>query len=787
VTEYASGMADSTGDPVVGATLAGYRIERRLGRGGMSVVYLAEDLALGRKVALKVLAPELSDEQGFRERFRLESRLAASIDHPNVIPIFEAGEAEGQLYIAMRYVEGTDLRRLLDEEGALAPVRAVELVARAADGLDAAHERGLVHRDVKPSNVLIASPGEHEHVYLADFGLTKTAESEEEAKEVAQLSGTTDYVAPELITEGGAGKSADVYALGCVLYEALTGEVPYPRDSELETLVAHIDEPVPKPSTARPEVSANLDAVVERAMAKDPAERYASAAELAAAARETLPSAGRSRRLAVLLAAVAVTLAGAALAAVLLTQDDAPGPNAPTVDLAATGAVQRVDPETGRLEATIRIPGQPLELATGSGAVWLADDGDDVVYRIEPESYERTIARKSKRLPQTLASAQDSIWLGAGTQDGLALLVPLAPSASAIDLQALAERSDKRGPPVRVVTQIIPEPESPPAGAFHGWILDAAEGVLRRLRAGDPPTLSSPINTGGTPHVAAPGQGELWVGQGKELVKLVGNKVGARTPLPGTPVGLAAGASGVWAATANGLLVLVERDGTTVRTVRVQGRPVDLEQGIGSVWLLAQDGTLVKLDPTTGKTLAVERVGNNAVALAVGQGSVWVAVRGGKQLERSRLPGRLKATTGFPLTVPLPCGGSPKIGFQLNFDNCRNSFGRFMTTDEGDRAGYSGYFWERRVAGGTARCQGRTYRGPATSDVRDAGSGTVWIERWGTFAIHFDRMVIAADAVQGGPICGVGTGTWIAAAGPLKGERGTFIFLGPGREKIILR
>ena len=145
-------MADSTGDPVVGTTLAGYRIERRLGRGGMSVVYLAEDLALGRKVALKVLAPELAEDVSFRERFRLESRLAASIDHPNVIPVYEAGEAEGRLFIAMRYVDGTDLRRLIDAEDALEPARAVELVGRVADGLEAAHQRGLVHRDVKPSN-----------------------------------------------------------------------------------------------------------------------------------------------------------------------------------------------------------------------------------------------------------------------------------------------------------------------------------------------------------------------------------------------------------------------------------------------------------------------------------------------------------------------------------------------------------------------------------------------------------------------------------------------------------
>jgi serine/threonine-protein kinase len=792
MTEYASGMADSTGDPVVGATLAGYRIERRLGRGGMSVVYLAEDLALGRRVALKVLAPELSQDQGFRERFRLESRLAASIDHPNVIPIYEAGEAEGQLYIAMRYVEGTDLRRLIDEEGALEPKRAIELIAHVADGLEAAHARGLVHRDVKPSNVLIASPGEQEHVYLADFGLTKTAESEEEAKEVAQLSGTTDYVAPELITEAHAGKGADVYALGCVLYETLTGQVPFPRSSELETLVAHIDEPPPKPSEARAEVSDGLDAVVEQAMAKDPSERYASAAELAAAARATLPQARRSRRLALFLAAAAAVLGGAALAAVLLTRTDAPGPYDPTTDL-ASGAVQRVNPETGKLEATIMIPGQPLDLAVGRGALWVVDDGVDLVFRFDPTTYARAISSATPglpiRVPQSLASESDAVWFGAAGSTGHALVVPV-PSRSLrvkhVDLQALAERSADSGPPLHTLTQLVPDPRASTSEAFAGWLVDASEGVLRRFRGGTTPALSRPIDTGGPAHVAAHDGSNLWVGQGEELVKLVRNEITARTPLPGTPVALAVRADGVWVATTGRRLVLIGREGDKIRTLRTEGNAVDIELADGTLWLLQGDGTLVKRDPATGESISSWFVGSNAVALAVGEDSVWVAVRGGEQLEREKLQMRLAASSWRPVDVPQPCGGGQGTGPINNWDNCRNAFGLSMTASGGASAGYSGYFWERRVPGGRIECKGRTYEGPATSDVRNEGSGIVWLERWGTLAIHFKHFMIAATGVQGGPICGEGVGTWIATAGPLKGERGEFTFRGPPPETITL-
>jgi hypothetical protein len=584
-----------------------------------------------------------------------------------------------------------------------------------------------------------------------------------------------------------------VYALGCVLYEALTGRVPFPRSSELETLVAHIDEPVPKPSEARPELPSGLDSVVERAMEKDPAERYASAAELAAAARVTLPSERRPRRLAALLAAVAAVLAGAALAAVLLTRDDQPGPNAPTTEL-ASGAVQRVNPVTGKLEATVAVPGQPLDLAVSSGALWLLDDGVDLVYRIDPTTYQREISAATPgvpiRVPQSLASESDSVWFGAAGSTGHALLLPVTPPsepAKHVDLQALAERSADPGPPLHTLTQVVPDARLSSSEAFAGWLVDASEGVLRRFRGGPDPTLSPPIETEGAAHVAAHDGSNLWVGQGQELVKLVRNKVASRTPLPGTPVALAVHANGIWVATTGRRLVLLGRDGDEVRVLRTEGHAVDLELANGTLWALHGDGTLTKRDSVTGESISSENVGRNAVGLAAGEDSVWVAVRGGRQLERRNLRARLVSTSWFPFHVPQPCGGGPGLGILRNWDNCRNAFGLSLTATDGTRAGYTGYFWERRVRGGIVKCKGRTYEGPATSDVRNEGSGIVWLEGWGTLAIRFERTQLAADAVQGGPICGEGTGTWIATAGPLKGERGQFTFRGPPPETITLR
>lgn len=233
---------------LLGRQIAGYRVESEIGRGGMAVVYRALDLRLDRTVALKLLAPELVRNDTFRKRFTHESRVAAAIDHPHIVPVFEAGEAEGILYIAMRFVAGQDLRALIDRQGPLPVGTAVRIAAQVASALDAAHDHDLVHRDVKPGNILVAAgtDSDHpEHVYLTDFGLTKKSLSLTGFTSVGQFVGTLDYVAPEQISGRPVDGRCDVYSLACVVQETLTGLPPFQRDDDMALLWAHQFDPPP--------------------------------------------------------------------------------------------------------------------------------------------------------------------------------------------------------------------------------------------------------------------------------------------------------------------------------------------------------------------------------------------------------------------------------------------------------------------------------------------------------------------------------------------------------------
>ena len=276
--------------PRIGEDFAGFGLRAVLGRGGMSVVYEAENRRLGSTVALKVLAPELADDDVFRERFLKESRIAASLSHPNVIPIYDVGPYNDLLYIAMRYVHGADLRRVLKAQECIAPDQALMLVGQAGRALDAAHREGLVHRDVKPANFLVERGGadDPDHVYLADFGITKHALSRSGLTATGQFVGTIDYIAPEQIQDRQVDGRADIYSLGCVLYECIAGRVPFAKNLDAAVIWAHVEEMPTAPSAIRPELPHGIDEVIRRALAKDPDDRYSTCREFIAAAHAAL-------------------------------------------------------------------------------------------------------------------------------------------------------------------------------------------------------------------------------------------------------------------------------------------------------------------------------------------------------------------------------------------------------------------------------------------------------------------------------------------------------------------
>lgn len=267
-----------------GDEIGGYRIDAIAGRGGMGLVYRARQRRPDRTVALKVIVPELAADPSFRARFEHESNVAAQIEHPNVIPVYEVGEEDGLLYIAMRFVHGIDLGALLARRGRLEPDRAVHLISQVGDALDAAHARGLVHRDIKPGNVLV-DPSDH--VYLTDFGLTKRTDQTKGMTATGMFVGTVDYIAPEQIEGRHIDGRADVYSLGCVLFQVLSGSVPFPRDSDIAKIFAHVNDPPPRV----PNVPEPLSDVVARAMAKRADDRFPSAGAFARAALEAAGSA----------------------------------------------------------------------------------------------------------------------------------------------------------------------------------------------------------------------------------------------------------------------------------------------------------------------------------------------------------------------------------------------------------------------------------------------------------------------------------------------------------------
>ena len=593
-------------DPRIGTELLGYRIDAPIGRGGMGVVYRAYDLRLKRNVALKLITPELSQDERFPERFLTETELAASLEHPNVVPIYDAGEVDGQLYLAMRYVEGRDLKALLGEEGPLAAERAIAISAQVADALDAAHKRGLVHRDVKPSNVLL---DEEDHAYLADFGLSRRLAEQAPGLEATLSLGTPAYVAPEQIEGGEVDGRADLYSLGCLLYECLTGEAPYPRDSELAVLWAHLNDPPPAPP--------GLEQVMAKALAKEPEERYGTCGELVEAAREGLGlTRGRGRQLLPLVTAgLALVLAGS-LGAYVLTRDDG-GPAKPSTKptlAPKVDSLQRIDPETNELVSTIRLRALPSAIAVGEGAVWVANEEDRTVSRVDPKTDSVSRTSSAGGNPGHVAVGEGAVWV---TNTGDWTLMRLDPRT------------------MKIVHAFLPTGEGSfcgPAAVGEGAVWVVAGETL--IRVGRDDNLIARVD--GIPQCSnqvAVGEGAVWVTDSTtssvSRVDPAELKVIATIPLPSVGNDIAVNQQGVWIVdtTGNALLRINPTTNRVAGRVKVGRYPFAVAAGEEGIWVANLDqGTVSRIDPKTRRVVATIEVGPRPTAIAAGEGGVWVVV-----------------------------------------------------------------------------------------------------------------------------------------------------------------
>ncbi|HEU5126344.1 MAG TPA: serine/threonine-protein kinase [Glycomyces sp.] len=602
-------------EPAIGATLGGYRIDALISRGGMGVVYRATHLALDRPVALKVIARELAGKEGFQERFLRESRLAARLDHPAVVPIFDAREEDGELIVAMRLVEGGDLRKLLEGEGPLPAPQALTLLEQIADALDTAHAAGIVHRDVKPHNILV----ERDRAFLTDFGLAKALEDSGVLSD-ASVVGTLEYMSPEQWQGRRVGPATDVYSLGCVLYEALTGIAPYAR----------------KASDTEPEIPEGLDEVIERAVAKDPGDRYPSAGALIEAAREYEAGAPAKTR-------------------VLSERPDKPTLALPSGKGRAPGSGRAAAGPRGRFGRPGRHrsgrPGDGLAawpwrwLALGAVAVaaiialvLLLTGGEDV-------SVSDPI--KIGRGPLRVAAGEGSVWVTSAPEGALTRIDP--------------DTERKIGKPIHLAKGV----SGVATGEGAVWVSSPRAGRVLRVNP-ENGRVTARINVGGSPGAIVVGGHRVWVadddGGGVTAINAQGGKVFRRhIPPLATPLRLAVGAAGLWVSSAStGTVRRIDLgEAVAAAAVPVGRGPAGITTGGGQVWVAnARADTVSRLEPATRALLAVP-VGEGPGGIDAGTDSVWVAnVREGTV---SRIDIEDAETVGGPIDVG-PRPGAVAVG-----------------------------------------------------------------------------------------------------------------------------
>jgi DNA-binding beta-propeller fold protein YncE len=596
----------------IGSVLAGYRIEGLAGEGGMGRVYRATQLGLNRQVALKLIMPELATEPDFRARFERESRLTASIEHPNVIPVYEAGDADGQLFIAMRWVEGTDLRSVILTEGRLDAERAIGIVEQVAAALDAAHSGGLVHRDVKPANVMLTRAHGQEHVYLTDFGLTKRAGSGTALTRTGAFVGTPDYMPPEQIKGERADARTDVYALGCLLFHALTGRAPYDRDTEVAKMYAQLHDEPPSVAEAVPGTPIALDRVIARALAKDADERYLSAGDLGRAARAALTGRDPSqpeRSLATGLAAPPTELSPAASPPTDLTATTpAPGPTAATPAPGETAAT----PPPGETAATPPPPAAPPPAA-------------------QPAAGRPAPSPPSRALPIAFGAL---LLLGVVVA-GLAVAGVFSGNGDDGDGGSSGDRpADTAGKATAPkVVETIPAGDGPDGIAVDGttvWVSNSRGGTLTRLSTKTNRQIGERIPVGANPDEVEASNGVVWVANtdGDTVTRWQGGdqrdfSVGAG------PEGLSLGDGFLWVANGDGDSVtrIDLGSGAVLPPIAVGRKPIGIYAGERFVWVTNSfSGSVTRLDPSSGAVVdTIEEVGKNIRAVTEAFGSAWVS------------------------------------------------------------------------------------------------------------------------------------------------------------------
>jgi predicted Ser/Thr protein kinase len=643
-----------------GTNIAGYRIDHYVAQGGMGVVYAATQLALERRVALKLIAPDLARDPEFRSRFQRESRLAAQIEHPNVIPVYEAGEADGQLFIAMRFVDGTDLYTEIARHDGLDPRRAAEIVQQVGNALDAAHKRGLVHRDVKPANILLADG----HAYLTDFGLVKDLAAGGMTATGAWV-GTPDYVAPEQFKGDAVDARVDVYALGCVLYHALTGEVPFPRDQAVAKMWAHSEEDPPRASDKAPGVPPQLDAVIARAMAKRPDDRYPSAGDLgraavAAAERRQAPTEEQT----------------------VARGDAAPGGGAPTQPSQNGATLERDDEPTRAKQPTPTRPTRPARprwvipaavvaaLVAVVAAVAIVLAGGDDKPAAPPK---KPVAYRGPKVLQaiTLPGSVRDIQAGGGALWSLAddgTLTHIDARTGRVGGNAkLGERGD--------VLQL-----------GHGWLWAVAGTELMRVDTKTGKPFGNPLKVGDTTFGLASGVKAMYVttvlDDTLQRVNPATNRfVGKPIHIPQGPWGVTSDKNGTYVAQwghkskraedAGGKLVYLPTgffDDLEPQRARINEeidagpKPWAVANAAGYVWAASPWGQLTRVVPARNETLAVQPDAFTYLNdLAGDRGSVYVAGLKFNGADPAHvMVMRINPENAKPLGRPLDLGVKPK-------------------------------------------------------------------------------------------------------------------------------